>query len=306
MTPLATLSGAVVRRIDGWPAPAQCAFWIILSGCLVTMQLGIVRLIADEVHVFEIVFLRAAFGLIFILPMLIRGRSIFFRPKRPGLNILCGTLAFIANVCFYFAASYMPLADITAVHFLRPIFAAIAAAIILHEVLNGRRILAFAMGLVGAAIIIRPGYVEFNIGVLFVFGVIVVQSWNPINRKLLSRVEHPDTVAVWNILTILPLGAICTVFVWTVPTVEQLGWMAAIGVLEMINQRVLARAYIQGDAILVVGLHYTRLPIAAIVGFLMFGDVPEIWIWIGGTVIAMAALFLARSEMQTAGRTGPS
>lgn len=306
MSPLSSLSSAIVRRIDSWPAPAQCAFWIILSGCLITVQLAIVRLIADEVHVFEIVFLRAAFGLIFVLPMLIQGRHIFFRPKRPGLNILCGTLAFIANVCFYFAATYMPLADITAIHFIRPIFAAIAAAIILREVLSGRRVLAFAMGLVGAALIIRPGYVEFNIGVLFVFGVIVVQSWNPINRKLLSKVEHPDTVAVWNILTILPLGAICTIFVWTVPTLAQLGWMAAIGVLEMINQRVLARAYIQGDAILVVGLHYTRLPIAAIVGFLMFGDVPEIWIWIGGTVIAMAALFLARSEMQTANRTGPA
>ena len=306
MTPLATLSDAIVRRIDSWPAPAQCAFWIILSGCLITVQLAIVRLIADEVHVFEIIFIRAAFGLIFIVPLLIRGGGVFLRPKRPGLNILCGTLAFVATFCFYFAATYMPLADITAIHFIRPIFAAIAAAIILREVLSGRRVLAFAMALVGAAIIIRPGYVEFNIGVLYVLGVIVVQSWNPINRKLLSKVEHPDTVAVWNVLTILPLGAICTIFVWTVPTVEQLGWMATIGVLEMINQRVLARAYIQGDAILVVGLHYTRLPIAAIVGYLMFGDVPEIWIWVGGTVIAMAALFLARSEMQTANKTGPA
>lgn len=306
MTPLNTLTGALVRRIDSWPAPVQCAFWIILSGSLITVQLAIVRLIADEVHVFEIVFIRAAFGLIFIVPLLVRGGGVFLRPKRPGLNILCGTLAFIATVCFYFAASYMPLADITAIHFIRPIFAAIAAAIILREVLSGRRMLAFAIALVGAAIIIRPGYVEFNIGILFVFGVIAVQSWNPINRKLLSKVEHPDTVAVWNVLTILPLGAICTIFVWTVPTLEQLGWMATIGVLEMINQRVLARAYIQGDAILVVGLHYTRLPIAAIVGFLIFGDVPEIWIWVGGTVIAMAALFLARSEMQTANRTGPA
>ncbi len=289
-----------MRQIGRWPPPVQCAFWIVLSGTLITIQLGIVRLIADQVHVFEIIFVRASFGLLFILPMLIKGRGIYLKPKKPGLNILCGALAFIATFCFYFAAKYMPLADITAIHFIRPVFAAYAAAIILGEVLSGRRILAFAMAVVGAAIIIRPGYVDFNVGILFVFGVIAVQSWNPINRKKLSAVEHPDTVAVWNVLVVLPLGAICTIFVWTTPTLEQLGWMAAIGILEMINQRVLARAYVQGDAILVVGLHYTRLPIAAIVGFLMFGDVPEIWIWIGGTVIAFAAIFLARSEVKAA------
>ncbi|MFT5439096.1 MAG: drug/metabolite transporter (DMT)-like permease [Alphaproteobacteria bacterium] len=306
MTPLATLSSAIVRRIDSWPAPVQCAFWIILSGALITVQLAIVRMIANDVHVFEIIFIRAAFGLIFIVPMLIRGGGIYLRPKRLWLNLLCGTLAFIATFCFYFAAKYMPLADITAIHFIRPIFAACAAAIILGEVLNGRRVMAFVMALAGAAIIIRPGYVDFNIGILYVFGVIAVQSWNPINRKLLSKVEHPDTVAVWNVLTILPLGAICAIFVWTTPTIEQLGWMATIGVLEMINQRVLARAYQQGDAILVVGLHYTRLPIAAFVGFLMFGDVPEIWIWVGGTVIACAAIFLARGEMRDARKTKSS
>ncbi len=306
MTLLTPVTDALMRQIGRWPAPVQCAFWIILSGMLITVQLGIVRLIADQVNVFEIIFVRAAFGLLFILPMLIRGRGVYLKPKKLGLNLLCGTLAFVATFCFYFAAKYMPLADITAIHFIRPVFAACAAALILGEVLNGRRILAFAMAIVGAAIIIRPGYVDFNVGILFVFGVIAVQSWNPINRKKLSRVEHPDTVAVWNVLTILPLGAVCTIFVWTTPTLEQLGWMAAIGILEMINQRVLARAYQQGDAILVVGLHYTRLPIAAVIGFFMFGDVPEIWIWVGGTVIAAAAIFLARGEVLDARKSAGS
>ena len=158
---------------------------------------------------------------------------------------------------------------------------------------TGNRAWAIVAGLVGAAIIIRPGLVELNVGVLFVLGVVVVQSWNPINRRLLAQSEHPDTIAVWNPLVILPLAAIPAFLAWTTPTVVQLGWMAAIGVLEMLNQRVLGRAYSRGEAVVVVALHYTRLPIAALVGFLMFGHVPEIWIWIGGAVIAGAAIFLA-------------
>ena len=62
------------------------------------------------------------------------------------------------------------------------------------------------------------------------------------------------------------------------------------------NQRVLGRAYLRGEAVVVVALHYTRLPIAAIIGFLMFGDVPEIWIWIGGSVIFASTAYITRRE----------
>jgi len=290
--------------IGSWPATIQCGFWVILSGGLMTAQLAIVRLIAGDVNVFEIVFFRSVFGLIIVLPVLWRGAAIHLRPNRPGLNLLCGTLAFLASVFFYFAARYMPIADITAIHFTRPIFAAVAAALILREALRRSRVLAILMGIVGAAIIVRPGLVEFNVGILFMIGVITVQSFNPINRKILSRVEHPDTVAIWNVLTILPLSLVCTIFVWTMPTLAQLGWMALVGLFEMLNQRVLARAYVQADAIIVVGLHYTRLPIAALVGFLFFGEAPDIWIWVGATVIAAAAVVLAQGEMGNKRPTG--
>jgi drug/metabolite transporter (DMT)-like permease len=296
------------KLIERWPAAMQCAFWIIFSGVLTTIQLGMVKLIANDLNVFEILFVRSLFSLLFILPLLTGNARVLLRPVRWGICLLCGVLAFAANVCFYFAASYMPIADITAIHFARPIFAAIMASVFLGEIIRGSRAIAIVAGLVGAAIIVRPGLVDLNIGVLFVFGVVAVQSWNPINRRMLAKSEHPDTIAVWNPLIIMPLALVPAIFVWIPPTPEQIGWMAAIGILEMLNQRVLARAYFQGEAVVVVALHYTRLPIAAIVGFLMFGDVPEIWIWVGGAVIAGAAIYLARKEgaaARTAGKTPP-
>ncbi len=286
----------ISKLIEQWPAPVQCAFWIVFSGMLTTVQLGIVKLLSSDLNVFEILFVRALFSLLFVLPLLARNAGTLLRPVRWGICLLCGVLAFAANVFFYFAAKYMPLADITAIHFARPIFAAVMASVFLGETLRGSRAVAIVAGLIGAAIIVRPGLIDLNIGVLFVFGVVAVQSWNPINRRMLAQSEHPDTVAVWNPLVILPLALIPALFVWIPPSLAQIGWMAGIGVLEMLNQRVLARAYFQGEAVVVVALHYTRLPIAAIVGFLMFGDVPEIWIWVGGGIIAGAAIYLARKE----------
>ena len=300
--------GLIGKLIERWPAAAQCAFWVIFSGVLSTTQLGIVKLVASDLNVFEILFVRALFSFLFVVPLLVGNARTLMRPVRWGICLLCGALAFIANVCFYFAAKYLPIADITAIHFTRPIFAAIVASIFLGEVLRGSRAIAIVAGVIGAAIIVRPGLVDLNVGVLFVFGVIAVQSWNPINRRMLAQSEHPDTVAVWNALVIVPLAFIPAMFVWITPTLVQVASMAAIGVLETINQRVLARAYLQGEAIVVVALHYTRLPIAAVVGFLMFGDIPEIWIWVGGAVIAGAAIYLARREgaaAKTAAKTAP-
>ena len=266
------------------------------------LQLAVVRMIADGVHVFEIVLFRGLFGAIVMAPLLIRGRAVFLRPNRPGLIWLTGSLAFLASVLFYLSARHLPIADITAIHLSRPIFAAVVAVIVLGEALSRSRVLAIALGLIGAAIIIRPGQVELNVGVIYVLGVVAVQSWNPINRKLLSMSEHPDTVAVWNVLTIIPFGLATTVFVWTIPSPGQLGWMAAIGVMELVNQRVLARAYMRGAAMVVVGLHYTRLPIAALVGFAVFAELPAAWVWIGAAVIAIAAVILARGEPASGGK----
>ncbi|MBO37900.1 MAG: hypothetical protein CMM75_01815 [Rhodospirillaceae bacterium] len=286
----------IKHKIDSWPPVIQCTFWVLISGTLMVVQLGIVRMIANDINVFEIVFFRALFSCIFIAPLIVGNPTVLLKPNRPVIMGICGFLAFAAGVCFYFAAKHMPIADITAIHFSRPIFAAILASIVLKEGLKGPRAIAIIGGFVGAAIIIRPGLVEFNVGIFFVLGVVLVQTWNPINRRLLSQSEHPDTVAVWTQLIVLPLAMIPAIFFWITPTIELLFWMATIGLLEMLNQRVLARAYIQGETVIVLALHYTRLPLAAIAGYLMFGETAEVWIWVGAIVIAAAALYLAQHE----------
>jgi drug/metabolite transporter (DMT)-like permease len=276
----------------------QCFFWAGISSLLITAQLAIVRHIGDDIHVFEMVFFRGVFGVIALAPILRKDWQTHLIPNRPWLNLLCGSIAFLSSTFFFFAALYVPLADIMAFLFARPITAGIVAAIVLREALTRSRVFAILLGLAGALIVVRPGLVEFNPGFLFVLGTLAFRSWNPINRRILSKVEHPDTIAVWNILVFVPYGLILAVFVWTTPTLAQLAWMAAIGAMETYNQRCIARAYRKADAIIVTGMQYTRLPVAAAAGFLFFGDVPEIWIWIGATVIAVAAVLLAHGELR--------
>ncbi|MPY70299.1 MAG: EamA family transporter [Alphaproteobacteria bacterium] len=168
MNPLSAMGARVLT----WPGAAQAAFWMVILGALVTGVLALVRKVSPGVHVFEIVFFRSLFGLVFMTPWLAR-------------------------------------------------------------------------------------------------------------------------------------RGVAALFFWTVPTWEQLGLMFAIGVLEMLAQRTMSRAYAAADTTVVLAFSFTRLPVAALLGFLLFGEVPELWIWIGGAVITASSVYIAHRESAVRSRAAP-
>jgi drug/metabolite transporter (DMT)-like permease len=282
--------------VNRWPGAVQAAFWMLIIGTLVTFTLVFSRKISGDIHVFEIVFFRSLFGLMFMAPWVIRRGIGTIAVKRPGIIILRGTLAFFGGACLYAAAARMPLAEVTAITFTRPIFASIAAVLFLNEILRVRRWTAIILGLSGALIIIRPGFVDVNIGVAFAFVSVFTLTWNSLNLKLLTKVNPPDTVAIWHMVVMLPLGLLACLFVWTTPTLEQFGWLVAIGIFEMLTQRAMSRGYAAADLAVVVGFSFLRLPVAALLGFAMFGEVPVSWVWLGSAVIAASAIYIAHRE----------
>lgn len=287
---------ALGARIRLWPAAMQAAFWMLIIGTLVTVTLVFVRRVTPEIHVFEVVFFRSVFAVAFMSPWLIRRGAQAMRITRPGLITLRSSLAFFGSACLFWAATLMPLADVTAITFSRPILAAVAAVLFLGEVVRMRRWTAILLGVAGAAIIVRPGFADLNIGVLFAFGSVVTLTWNTINLKLLTRTETPDAIAVWHAAIMIPLGFAASLFVWTTPTWEQLFWMLLIGVFEMLTQRAMSRGYAAADTTVVVAFSFLRLPVAALLGFALFGEVPEIWVWVGAGVIAASSVYIAHRE----------
>jgi len=292
--------GAAVGR---WPSAVQAAFWMLLIGTLVTLTLVFARQMKGEVHVFEIVFFRSIFGLLFMAPwMLRRGLGAMRIEKRFGFVTLRSALAFFGSAAFFYAATLMPLADVTSIIFIRPIIATIAAIIFLHEVVRLRRWAAIFIGMIGALIIVRPGFAEVNIGVAFALVTVCTLTWNTINLKILTRDERSDALAIWHMILMVPLGAIACLFVWTTPTLEQLFWMFLIGVCEMTSQRCMSRGYKAADTTVIMAFSFLRLPVAALLGFALFGEVPEVWVWVGAGIIAASSLYIAHRESVVANR----
>ncbi|MDA1325691.1 MAG: DMT family transporter [Proteobacteria bacterium] len=291
------LSSLAADRIAALPTSIQAAFWITLSGFTFTVSIMSVRAVTEELHVLEAGFFRSLFGIAFMLPWLIRnGPRAALGTKRLGLYAIRGGLAYFVTLLYFSAASLMPIADLTSITFTRPIFGTIAAIFVLSEIVGLRRWAAIAIGFLGMLIIVRPGFQAVNLGAIYILVAVALQTANTMIVKILTRTEQPDTIATYHAIFMMPLAVIPVIFVWQTPTLELFAWLIAIGGFGVLNQRMMTRAYAVADASLVLALGYLRLPISALMGFLVFGEVPTIWVWIGGAVIAGAAAYIAHRE----------
>lgn len=290
----------IFQSIESWfaalPGPVRAGFWISCTGATFTGMMAISRHLSVDLHVFVIVLFRSLFGLAFLSPILMRHGMLRLRTKRHRLYIIRGVTAYLSLVGYFFAAKHIPLADISAIIFTRPVFACIAAILFLGELARGRRWTAIAIGFVGALIVIRPGFEEVNIGVLFAVGAVAMTVCNTIFIKSLSFTDHPDTIALYQGLCVAPIAFFVALFFWSTPSLEQVGWLLGMGALGAATQRTLSRSYAAADATVVTVLDLLRLPIAALIGLLVFGEWPVVWVWIGSAVIVASSFLLTQRE----------
>ncbi|MHA1569058.1 MAG: DMT family transporter [Alphaproteobacteria bacterium] len=288
---------------------ARGVLWFTASGACYIVAWTIVRDLATDISVFEIAFFRAVFGLVFMGSWLVRTGLDGIKTRRAHIHFLRVTLSTSSLWCVIGALVYLPVADMTALGFTRPIFTVIAAILILRETAGPMRILATLIGFVGAMIIIRPGMEAINIGVVLAIASAALTSLAMITVKALSRTEAPDTIAMYVPIFGLPLSLVPTLFVWITPSWEQLGWMALIGLFTTLAQRAISRAYAAAEVTVIQPFDFLRLPMAAAFGFAVFAELPDVWVWVGGAVIFASGLSItlheARRARAASGRRGP-
>ncbi len=281
----------------------RAASWFVCAGTLFIVMMAISRLITDELDVLLVVFWRAVFGLLFMAPWLARHGRSALATRRLGYHGLRTALNYGGLLCTFYAVTLLPIADITAITFIRPVAATLLAIAILGEPSRARRWIAIAVGLAGAAIIVRPGFEQLNPGVLLVFGLVLVGAVHAILARYIVRYDSPDTMAMYMVLFLLVFSSGPAIAVWEWPHLDHLPYLVAIGACGTYSQRCLARAFHAADASVVVSFDYLRLPIAAAVGFLFFAEIPDVWVWVGAGVICCSSILLARGEA-AAGRGG--
>ena len=146
-------------------------------------------------------------------------------------------------------------------------------------------------GLIGAMVLIRPGFETVNLGALLALMAAMLTALLFNIAKLLTRTEPPDAVAFYQTFLMLPIAAIPGILVWVTPTWEQLFWLFAMGGLATLSHRTMNRAYVLVDLTVLQPLEFVRLPMAALLGLLAFGEWPDAWVWAGGAVIFAGSIY---------------
>lgn len=292
------------RFILSLPPYWRSVVLLMLSTFLVTVMQACVRLVSVEtepgMHPFEAAFFRNLFGLFVILPAIIRYRRTVFKTKRPGLQALRGILNAASMLLFFLGISMAPLATVAALSFTSPLFAGAIAFFVLREKVTPGRIAALVIGFSGMLMLVQPGRMEIDLGSIILLVSSFFWALVLIDIKVLSRTDSSITIIVYQLLYLTPMTLAAAIFYWQWPNLEQLLWLALIGGLATMGQILLTEAYRYSDASSLVPLDFLRLIWGALLGYLMFAQVPEIWTWLGGLMIFAGASWVAWEQTRQA------
>ena len=282
------------ERLAALPVTVRAAYWMLISAFGYSASIALVHHLVERLPIFEIALARNVFGLMFMLPWLMKVGLGALRTSHIGKHAIRGVLS-ASNVWFLFAAlAYAPVADVSAITFMMPIGGSVLAVFILKEKSSLIQWVAILAGFAGALIVIRPGMAGFNPGLLFAVGAVCAGSLIAMLIKTLLRHDSGDTVAAWLFISHIVLGIVPATLVWVTPTWEEMLWGVLLGYLGAVIQRSFNRSMALADATVVLPYNFTRLIWAAGFGYLFFAEIPDIWTWIGGAVIFFSSIWLTR------------
>jgi drug/metabolite transporter (DMT)-like permease len=280
-------------RLSG---PARGALYMVGSCAAFALMMALVRLVAADIHPFVAAFFRNLLGLGFMLPWLFQAGPGSLKTGRWPVHVLRATMGLAAMLSLFTALSLLPLAEATALSFSAPLFATAGAALILGERVRLRRWTATAVGFVGTLIILRPGADIVEQGALIALAAAVFIAGAMLSIKSLSRTENPNAIVVIMGLLMTPASLVPALFFWTTPDALTFAWLLLMGLSATIGQVLLTRAFATAEASAVLPFDFSRLIFVAALGYLMFGEVPDGWTWLGASLIVAATVYIARRE----------
>lgn len=288
-------ANALVLRFKALPPNVQGVLWLLASAILFTAMSALAKVLGDRLHAFQVSFFRALFGLVVVIPFLIRAGMPALKTARPGLQLIRTLTGSTAMLCGFYALVNLPLADAMAISFARSLFLVVLAIVFLREVVGPRRMIATLVGFAGVLIMLRPTGVVEPAALVAVLGALLV-AMAAIFVKILSRTDSTITLLVYAGLMGCIVTGIPAAYNWTAPTLEELAWLFLMGAVGAAAHSCFIRGYAVGEATAITPIDYTRLIFAGIVGFLFFGDVPDAVTIGGALIIVSSSLYITYRE----------
>lgn len=279
--------------------------WLMGDMVLVTVMTVLVKLGGADYPAVQMVFIRSLVGLVSVLPLAWRHRQALRRTRhwsRHAFRVFCNTAALNAN---FAALTALPLALANAIGFMRPLVVLALATFMLGERSGPWRWVGAAIGFGGVLLMVAPGEVAWNAGILAALAAVVFGSLATVQTRALKG-ENTTMLMVFYTVGLTLFTAIPAAIAWQPVTPSAWPLLLGIGVLAQMGQYCYLRAYQASPANVLAPLGYLSIVLASIAGYLAFGEIPA-WTTLAGIAIILFALILtARLDRRHSSRETPN
>jgi drug/metabolite transporter (DMT)-like permease len=245
----------------------------------------------------EIAWIRfLVFALIMSPAMLSGSRLYALDTRRPGLQVMRGVALLASSLFFISGLRFLPIAEASATGFVSPLFVTALSIVFLGESVGIRRWIATAVGLIGVLVILRPGTSAFHPAAFFPIVSALAWAGTLIMTRMMSGREHALTTMTYS--SIVGVCVLCALvpFVWVTPSWHDIAFGIFIGVASTAGQWIVVLAFRYADASVLAPFSYTQLLWVSILGFIIFGELPDIWTVTGAAFIVGSGLYTAHRE----------
>ncbi|MEM9471543.1 MAG: DMT family transporter [Pseudomonadota bacterium] len=250
----------------------------------------------------QIVFFRYFFGLIPVAIALYVAGLNQVRTNRPVAHVFRGVLMSSALALFFWGLKYVPLAEAIAVAFTAPLFITALSVPVLGERVGPARWLAVLVGFAGMLVIVRPGAEAFRPEMLILVAGTAVFALGITYTRRLARTETVTTMFTWTTVVALAVFAPLAWWTWKLPEADHLAGFVVIGLIGGLAHYLVIVAYRNAPAAVVAPQEYMALVWGAIIGWIIWSEVPSAWTWLGAAIVAGAGGFIALRESRAAAR----
>jgi drug/metabolite transporter (DMT)-like permease len=245
----------------------------------------------------EIAWIRFLVFALVMVPAMLPGSPLFaLRTGRPGLQVMRGVALLGSSLLFISGLRFLPIAEASATGFVSPLFVTALSIMFLGESVGLRRWLATAVGLIGVLIILRPGTSAFHPAVFFPLVSALAWACTLIMTRMMSGRERAATTMTYSSIAGVAILSALVPLVWVAPSWHDIWLGIFIGIASTAGQWIVVLAFRYADASVLAPFSYTQLLWVSILGFLVFGEVPDVWTVTGAMFIVASGLYTARRE----------
>jgi drug/metabolite transporter (DMT)-like permease len=269
----------------------------LLAWALLPFMDTIAKYLSAEISFFQITWARYFFTVFFTLPfMFFLFRKNLTWSSEPKLQILRGLLLFFANILFFYSISIISMAKALTLAFVAPLITTALSPFLLGEKVGLKRWSAVLVGFIGSLIVIRPGFIDFNLasiaalGTGFFYGIYII-----VTRKLHTSDNPLLTLLLTGVVGAV-IGSLIVPIVWINPTFNQWSLLALMGIFACLGHFFLILSLKYADASKLAPFGYFEIVTNVILGYHFFLDFPDKWTWLGLSIIICSGVYIFARE----------